>query len=181
MTTRTITLPAEHWQAIKNALLNLCVDDPYVSPEASDACDALDAALAQPEPEGPTDQEIADTFAQGCREGAGNPDQPPFLAGARAVLARFGRPAVQPVPVPEGWWTVEIGGRSVSLPACRPAIEPVAVSERWPEFSDCDQCERVWAWNPVLGHWKLTRLNRSIHTHWLPHHALPVPTSQEIL
>jgi len=51
MTTRTITLPAEHWQTIKNTLLNLCVDDPYVSPDLSVAYDALDAALAQPEPE----------------------------------------------------------------------------------------------------------------------------------
>ena len=49
MTTRTITLSAEHWQTIKNTLLNLCVDGPYVSPVLSDACDALDAALALPD------------------------------------------------------------------------------------------------------------------------------------
>jgi hypothetical protein len=61
----------------------------------------------------------------------------------------------------------------------RPAIRPVPVSERWPEFSDCDQQERVWAWNPLLDHWKLTRLKRSIHTHWRPYWALPVPTTQE--
>lgn len=60
-----------------------------------------------------------------------------------------------------------------------PAIEPVPVSERWPEFSDCDHQERVWAWNPVLEHWRLNRLNRSIHTHWLPHHALPLPTNEQ--
>ena len=66
-----------------------------------DLLDYTRAELAQPEPEGPTDQEIADTFAQGCREGAGNPDQPPFLAGARAVLARWGRPAIEPVPASE--------------------------------------------------------------------------------
>ena len=53
--------------------------------------------------------------------------------------------------------------------------EPVAVSERWPNFSDCDPQERVWAWNPVLDHWKLSRINRSVHTHWLPAHALPTP------
>jgi hypothetical protein len=53
--------------------------------------------------------------------------------------------------------------------------QPVAVSERWPEFSDCDPQERVWAWNPVLDHWKLSRINRSVHTHWLPANALPTP------
>jgi len=60
----------------------------------------------------------------------------------------------------------------------RPAIEPVPVSERWPEFSDCDSFERVWAFNPVFDHWKLNRINQSIHTHWLPHHALPVPGAE---
>ena len=53
--------------------------------------------------------------------------------------------------------------------------QPVAVSERWPEFSDCDPQERVWAWNPVLDHWKLSRINRSVHTHWFPANALPLP------
>ena len=52
--------------------------------------------------------------------------------------------------------------------------QPVAVSERWPEFSDCDPQERVWVWNPVLDHWKLSRINRS-YTHWLPANALPIP------
>lgn len=70
-----------------------------------------------------------------------------FRAFARAALAHWGRPAPQ----------------------------PVAVSERWPEFSDCDPQERVWAWNPVLDHWKLSRINRSVHTHWLPANALPTP------
>ena len=56
----------------------------------------------------------------------------------------------------------------------RPTPQPVAVSERWPEFSDCDPQERVWVWNPVLDHWKLSRINRS-YTHWLPANALPIP------
>jgi len=71
----------------------------------------------------------------------------PMLDYARAVLARWGTPAIQPVPV----------------------------SERWPEFSDCNPFEAVWAFNPVLDHWKLTRINQTIHTHWLPHWALPMP------
>jgi len=53
--------------------------------------------------------------------------------------------------------------------------QPEPVSERWPEFSDCNPFEAVWAFNPVLDHWKLTRINQTIHTHWLPHWALPMP------
>jgi hypothetical protein len=56
-----------------------------------------------------------------------------------------------------------------------PAIEPMPVSEHLPGPEDCDLFERVWAFNPVLDHWKVTRINQSIHTHWLPHWALPVP------
>jgi hypothetical protein len=109
------------------------------------------AALAQPEPQGPTDEEIYKLALDGdflVDVGDGFScmvqDEVEF---ARAVLARWGRPAIEPVPV----------------------------SERWPEFSDCNPFEAVWAFNPVLDHWKLTRINQSIHTHWLPCWALPVP------
>jgi hypothetical protein len=54
---------------------------------------------------------------------------------------------------------------------------PIPVAERWPEFSECDPQERVWAWNPFLDHWKLSRINRSVHTHWLPANALPMPAN----
>ena len=57
----------------------------------------------------------------------------------------------------------------------RPTPQPVAVRETWPEFSDCDQQEEVWVWNPVLDHWTLSRINRYVHTHWLPANALPTP------
>lgn len=66
---------------------------------------------------------------------------------ARAVLARLGRPPPQ----------------------------PVAVRETWSEFSDCGQQEEVWVWNPVLDHWTLSRINRHVHTHWLPANALLTP------
>jgi hypothetical protein len=117
----------------------------YVLPSAS-------TALAQPEPVAPTDKELMDLaeevwvpFAKSQPHPQGHPWD---LILARAVLARWGTLAAQPVPV----------------------------SERWPEFSDCNSFEEVWAFNPVLDHWKLTRINRSIHTHWLPHWVLPVPT-----
>ena len=117
------------------------------------------ALLAQPvaEAEGLTDQEIEE-WADACSEAPLEEMDPEvhgwrrcftakeFSETIRAALARYGRPTPQ----------------------------PVAVSERWPEFSDCDPQERVWAWNPVLDHWKLSRINRS-YTHWLPANALPIP------
>ena len=112
---------------------------------------------------------------------------------ARAVLARWGRPTPQPPADGEvaelveflreqvhaclqAPWTpgVKHFGRAAFLLEQRhPA--PVPVSERWPEFSDCDPQERVWAYHLVLDHWKLSRINWSVHTHWLPAHALPTP------
>ncbi len=73
------------------------------------------------------------------------------VGNARAVLARWGGAAVLPVEVSDGW----------------------------PEFSDCDDFERVHCFNPVLEHWKLNKINPSIHTHLLPHWALPVPAADK--
>jgi hypothetical protein len=71
-----------------------------------------------------------------------------------------------------------------------PPIEPVAVSERLPGPEDCDAEGRCWwfmsahsvgifrqssSW--CLG--KRVAEDFGIWTHWLPHWALPVPTSQE--
>ena len=71
------------------------------------------AALAQPEPEGPTDEEIlalsqwhevSYTLSDGSvvyplQDGSDMKDA--VLSFTRAVLARWGRPAVEPVPVAE--------------------------------------------------------------------------------
>ena len=63
-----------------------------------DAIAAARAALdAAPEGE-PSDQEIADVFSQGCRD-LSRLHEPPFLGGARAVLARWARPAAPPAPL----------------------------------------------------------------------------------
>lgn len=61
-----------------------------------------------------------------------------------------------------------------------PVVVPVPVAERLPGEGDCDPQEKVWAWNPVLDHWKLSRINRSVHTHWLPAHAIPLPQAGEV-
>jgi hypothetical protein len=103
------------------------------------------AALAQPEPVAPTVMEILALSDEIEAEDLGTIDL------VRRALARWGN-----YPV-------------------KPDSSPVPAAERWPEFSDCDPQERVWAWNPFLDHWKLSCINRSVHTHWLPANALPVP------
>lgn len=66
----------------------------------------------------------------------------------------------------------------------RPAIEPVPVSERLPEPEDCDGEGRCWFWADQLGDcdddWGWKPLDRTYGprwgaSHWLPHWALPVP------
>jgi hypothetical protein len=53
------------------------------------------AALAQPEPQGPTDEELWDLY-----QDLGSYFSPTEFA--RTVLARWGRPAIEPVPEVEG-------------------------------------------------------------------------------
>ena len=61
---------------------------------SSVAIDRARAALAQPEPQGPTNEELITMWAT-----TRYIDQPEGgLAYGRAVLARWGRPAIEPVP-----------------------------------------------------------------------------------
>jgi hypothetical protein len=64
----------------------------------------------------------------------------------------------------------------------RPAIEPVPVAERLPEPEDCDESGLTcngggWCWwfEQSSQMW-VADFYSSHYTHWLPHHALPVPT-----
>jgi hypothetical protein len=70
------------------------------------------ALLAQPEPQGPTDEELCkffranDDLMRHCEAGT-DWNEPlmteyEFPAVARAVLAHYGRPAIEPVPGVEG-------------------------------------------------------------------------------
>jgi len=65
MTTRTITLPADQWAVILEAVEDHTDEGPYgegwKSSRLSAASAALSTALAQPEPEGPTDEELETT------------------------------------------------------------------------------------------------------------------------
>ncbi len=110
------------------------------------------ALEAQPEPQGPSDEELhqlwLDLYA--FHDGPTSGDVAEI---ARAVLARWGRPAIEPVPV----------------------------SERLPGPEDCDAEGRCWfgttsgyATGAIWIHRK-AELRRSWDTHWLSHWALPVP------
>jgi hypothetical protein len=112
------------------------------------------AALAQPEPQGPTDEELDELYYKSG--GIIN-------AFARAVIAadraRWGRPAIEPVPV----------------------------SERLPGLEDCDAEGRCWigTWNDIDGEltfdWAYTSPRDwtwkgiAMIQCWLPCWALPVP------
>ena len=130
------------------------------------------AALAQPEPVGPTKAQLLELMpetmrdefgyaAKVCSDATGGQVKPDIfrvclnhtaLEYARAVLARWGRPAPQPIPIVERlpgdqlcWWfeADEDGGYG--------------------------------------SNWTLLRIRGSAtgYTHWLPHHALPVPVSEQ--
>jgi hypothetical protein len=121
------------------------------------AAAALDA---QTEPVAPTDDELddlADDFLDWNCEG--------WRAYARAVLARYARSAIQPVPV----------------------------SERLPGPKDCNADGEAWVEEPAFdyplhdsgdydiepGKWVLRRIapfDKPNNRRWLPHHALPTPT-----
>jgi hypothetical protein len=127
------------------------------------------AALAQPEPVAPTDEEL-DEFAV-FWWGSDTDERTvtdvieccSMTAYAHAVLAR--------------WVT--------------PAIEPVPVSERLPEPEDCDAEGGCWWWHPdhkeddfddgwilLNPKWADGRRDSDdslIYTHWLPANALPTP------
>ena len=59
---------------------------------------------------------------------------------------------------------------------CRPAIEPVPVAERLPGPGDRDG--KGWCWWFDGFNWILDACVVSHYTHWLPHHALPVPQQE---
>lgn len=112
------------------------------------------AVLAKPEPEGPTRGEAVAVYSEVMAT-----HECPTLGDmaehfARAVLARWG-----------------------NHPGCPDgSLQPVPVSERLPGPKDCDNAERVWCWSWAIGTWRLSRINQSIHSHWLPAHALPLPS-----
>jgi len=116
------------------------------------------AALAAPEPEGPTDEELLEEW----RQLMGAPKAvlaQPMLDFARAVLARWGRPAPVPVAVSEHPW--ERDGW------CHP-------EERWAWFYNW----RV-GWRDAIPPESLKPPTLFPYTHSLPFNALPLPSRED--
>jgi hypothetical protein len=136
-------------------------------PNQSALIERTRAALARPEPEGPTDEAVeaaADVIYGSMRfdridrtvpwvERGNSFAQDEARRCARAVLVRYARPTIQPVPV----------------------------AERLPGPEDCDEEGRCW-WGFESSDdygwcWALKKMHGVPFdsTHWRPHHALPLP------
>jgi hypothetical protein len=120
------------------------------------------AALAGPVGEGPSDEELLAMRSWSTHGPTFDSDLVDF---ARAVLARWGTP-----------------------PA--PAVVPVTVSERLPGEGDCDTEGRCWLlhvdkialleWHFLDRYPSLDSYSYYGYTHWLPHHAIPLPQAREV-
>jgi hypothetical protein len=110
-----------------------CPTSPIVPPELIRALELAEAALAG----------IGDAEARAAQD----------LPRIRAALARWGRPAIEPVPV----------------------------SERLPGEGDCDPSFQCWWFTPSEEKWILWPIKwvGPECSHWLPHYALPIPTFTE--
>jgi hypothetical protein len=141
-------LCAELLAALENAIRVIYHEDGTNHISTADAVIAkADAALAQPEPVGPTDEELMTAYWQGAGlAGAGTGDH--ILRGIRSVLTRYSRPTTTPIPV----------------------------SERLPGAEDCDAEGRLYAvYNGRWFQIDLSCIVEGGFTHWLPFHALPLP------
>ena len=120
------------------------------------ATEARAALEAQPEPQGPTDAELITMWAT-----TRYIDQPEGgLAYGRAVLARWGRPTIEPVPVSE---------RLPGDDECRP--NPRTGTGRWCwGFIQHDPYSFAGRWRMMKSEWLIDEAD-----FWLPHWALPVP------
>ena len=130
---------------------------------------ATAAALAQPEPEGPTEKQVMD-LADDC---AFDRQEISGFDGGRTFHGH-------------GWECTDAQlvtfATALITRYARPAIEPVPVSERLPEPEDCDAEGRCWWEFEGSDDYEPCWALRKMHgipfdsTHWLPCHALPLPT-----
>jgi hypothetical protein len=126
-----------------------CIEEYMTAPAEEDTLiQRARAALAQPEPQGPSDEDLDALFTEVDQSG----ESESWRTYARAALARWGRPAIEPVPV----------------------------SERLPGPEDCDEEGLCWWWDSDCRQTEawcrgLSEYASGSYSHWLPHWALPVP------
>ena len=155
---------AQELELAENALL--CSSFHSSAIRAKAAAHRARAALAQPEPEGPTDEEICSFIARVWPHSPGEMHDCEWRAGMMMMI----HAAIEELCLPH--WG-------------RLAAEPVPVAERLPGPEDCSSRGYFWAY--AGDDWEETdidgmnwqHLHHHGYTHWLPHHALPLPTSQE--
>ena len=130
--------------------------------------DEARAYLAQPEPEGPTDEPLGDLIDEWVQEafrkkpyGCKHPTHT-YVACKAFEHGRNHSPRAL-------------------LSSPRPAVKPVPVSERMPGEGDCDPSFQCWWFTPSEEKWILWPIKWAGPecSHWLPHYALPVPTTTE--
>jgi hypothetical protein len=149
------------------------------------------AALAQPEPEGPSDEELDLVVIAIQALIPPQPDATTHHLSAvdrgreilRQRLARWGRPT-PPVVMPalsKDTQVIEPPETTLLVPYFS---RPVPVRERLPGPEDCDAEGRCWLCGKVEGDWRLLNPEKSgvpqlkyCFSHWLPAHALPVPAN----
>ena len=164
------------WKALCAELLSALENEGYAhwvrTPDEDELCLRARAALAEPEPEGPTDEKLILTYASAVATAVDGTSKPwpadlcerAQLAGLRAVLARWGSPNSTET-------RRSLGG----------APQPIPVSERLPGPEDCDAAGRCWLCGKVEGDWRLINPEKSgvpqlkyCFSHWLPAYALPL-------
>lgn len=125
------------------------------------------AALAEPEPKGPTDEEIEE-WADACPEAPLEELNPEVYGWRRCFTAHEFSETIRAAIAR---WGNHLGSPDSSTP------QPVPVSERLPGDELC------WWYEPdeddgYGGMWTLLRIRGGTarYSHWLPAHALPQPS-----
>lgn len=151
----------------------------------------VDAALAQPEPQGvePTDEELMSLYGvtTSCYHGFLVEEFRQELDFARAVLA-LAQPEPQgPGPTDEDLYDLADVFNGDPVPAMRRALElwgrsavkPVPVSERLPGAKDVEPKVRYCWWcnceDMAWYYCDASHCDPTVYTHWLPHWALQIP------
>jgi hypothetical protein len=135
-----------------------------------------DVIPTQPEPKEPTDEDLRQflrnqdriRFEQespfGSSDYDGSKARAARVADIRAALARWGRPAIKPVPVGEGMPGPENVNDDGEVWVEEPAYDyPLA------DTGDYDTEPGRWVLRP------LSSFDKRNNRRWLPHHALPLP------
>ena len=145
-------MTASDWKALLTDVRNLLDSVAHVPGFDIDLLiGKIDTALTQPEPEKPTNEQINQCYAALYGLNTDKLGLMPVRFG-RELLARWGRPAIEPIPV----------------------------SERLPGPEDCGPGGICWLWDPIRRVWHLTHFTYlNPGDFWLPYHALLIPRSEE--